>query len=127
MSFSPSLQPAAYIINYFIVSLIGLLLYGVLLCYYCKEGAPTNNEDMMHLSALFRWYSFVLIPLWLCYTGFSTASLIYWVKDDFMDRLKSYRIAYGWVTFVSYLILVIIAMLRKTIIEAAQRIQIATG
>ena len=117
------MQPTAYIINYFILSLIGFLFYGLLLWFYCKEDIPTNNEDMKHLSALFRCYSFVLIPLWLCYTGFSTASLIYFIQGDFMDRLKSYRIAYGWVTFVSYLILVIVAMLRKTIVEAAQRIQ----
>ena len=74
---------------------------------------------MQQLSGLFRCYSFVLVPLWLCYTGFSTASLIYWIEGDFMDRVRPYRIAYGWFTCVAYWILIFIAMCREPCDAAA--------
>ena len=91
-------------------------MYGLFLVHYCRQATPTT-ATMHQLSGLFRSYSFVLIPLW-CYTGFSTASLHYIFKDDLVDRLRPYRIAYGWFTFVAYWILAFIAMLRN-LCEAA--------
>ena len=126
MSLFHWIQPAAYIICYFIVSWSGTILYGLLLYYYCWQVTPTDTI-MLQLSELFRCYSFVLVPLWCCYTGFATASLIYWLEGDFMDRLRPYRIAYGWFTLAFYLIFQLIVALRKQIEEAAHGVLLGSN